>query len=435
MKLDHTLLGAPETARLGVAVSGGADSFCLLHALWAEGYRLLALTVDHGLRADARKEAEAVAAWCSERSIPHKILTWEGDKPTSGLQAAARAERYRLLISACTMSGIDRLVTGHTIDDQAETLFMRLRRGSGAGLGGMHPKMAAACGAGVPIQLLRPLLAGVRRKEAVAYAHHHGLPVAVDPSNDDDGYERVRVRGLLAALDQQELLSPHAMARTSARVQGMVAHEAYVLTKLLERVGDQPLPGVVHIDFSEGGDVPDLQKCALLSRVVSAIGTPVLPDEVPLKDGLSTIAGTVVEKKASEVWVYREPAMLVGRADQPGGLGPQPVGEAPTLWDRRYIVHPPKPEKAAPTSSRSWVALGQYLPNQIVTSTRARRQLAGIPAICADKTITHVPKWAMDALTAALSAWKDAPSFLNGILAFEADSLFCERVADRVIRH
>ena len=141
---------------LVLAVSGGPDSIALmwLAARWrralARGPRLIAVTVDHGLRAGGRRARRARSSgWRAALDLPHRTLRWTGAKPTTGLPAAARAARYRLLAKAARASGATHILTAHTRDDQAETLLMRMLRGSGiAGLAAMARRdpSATACG-------------------------------------------------------------------------------------------------------------------------------------------------------------------------------------------------------------------------------------------------------------------------------------------------
>ncbi|MBM4438672.1 MAG: tRNA lysidine(34) synthetase TilS, partial [Actinobacteria bacterium] len=125
---------APGT-RVAVAVSGGADSLALtlLADEWARrtGRSIAALTVDHGLRPDSAAEASQVGAWLAAARIRHEVLRWEGQKPRSGIHAAAREARYRMLTSWCRENDVRDLLLAHHRDDQSETFLMRLARGSG----------------------------------------------------------------------------------------------------------------------------------------------------------------------------------------------------------------------------------------------------------------------------------------------------------------
>jgi tRNA(Ile)-lysidine synthase len=124
---------------LVLAVSGGPDSVALmwLAARWrnalSRGPRLLAVTVDHGLRQEAAREARDVKRLARTLGVAHRTMRWTGVKPKAGIPAAARAARYRLLASVARSSGASHVLTAHTRDDQAETLLMRLLRGSGIG--------------------------------------------------------------------------------------------------------------------------------------------------------------------------------------------------------------------------------------------------------------------------------------------------------------
>ena len=184
-------------ARIGIAVSGGPDSLGLL--LLAAGVRpgaIEAATVDHALRPESRDEANMVAAICGRLGVPHQVLTVEwASKPHSAIQERARDERYRLLAAWARHRSLHAIATAHHLDDQAETLLMRLTRGSGVrGLAGMRP-VSVAPGSDVP--LLRPLLRWPRSElEGVCAAAD--LKPAMDPGNQDETYERVRVRHALA---------------------------------------------------------------------------------------------------------------------------------------------------------------------------------------------------------------------------------------------
>lgn len=201
------LAAIPASARIGLAVSGGPDSLALLLLAATERPgQVQAATVDHGLRAEARAEAEAVARICAERGVPHEILTVE---VTGSLQAAARSARYAALASWCQAHRLSHLATAHHLDDQAETVLMRLARGAGlAGLSGIRAERALAPG----VRLVRPLL-GLRKAELEAIVAAAGITPARDPSNDDPRFDRTAARRLLG---QTELFDPARIAHSAA---------------------------------------------------------------------------------------------------------------------------------------------------------------------------------------------------------------------------
>ena len=208
---DLDPLFAPA-ARVGVAVSGGPDSVgLLLLAAAARPGPIEAATVDHGLRPGSRDEAQRVARLCERLRVPHRILTVQwARKPATAIQERARTARYHHLAEWARARGLAAILTAHHVEDQAETLIMRLSRGSGVrGLAGMRPVSLVP---GSDIALLRPLL-GWRRSELLAICEAAGIDPATDPSNEDDRFERVRVRRLLG---RSEWLPPGALA-SSAR--------------------------------------------------------------------------------------------------------------------------------------------------------------------------------------------------------------------------
>ena len=201
-------------ARIGVAVSGGPDSLALLLlAAAARPGEVEAATIDHGLRPEARSEAEMVASVCERLGVRHATLAarWS-EVPETAIQERARNQRYRLLGYWAEERGLDAIVTAHHAEDQAETLLMRLARGSGVrGLAGIRPRSVSP---GAHIRLVRPLL-GWRRAELEQVCAHAGVEPVADPSNQDEQFERVRVRRSLAALDWLDA--------------GAVAHSAAIL--------------------------------------------------------------------------------------------------------------------------------------------------------------------------------------------------------------
>ena len=200
-----------------LAISGGPDSTALLAVAveWARRAprtpRLAAATVDHGLRKESADEAAAVGTLCARLGVPHRVLLWQGDKPTTRIQERARVARYALLTAHAREIGAQAIVTAHHLDDQAETALFRLLRGSG--VGGLRAMAASVDLDGVA--LLRPLL-GVAKRDLVAACEARGLVYVRDPANEDPRYARTRMRKLAAGL-AAEGLDAAALARLARR--------------------------------------------------------------------------------------------------------------------------------------------------------------------------------------------------------------------------
>jgi tRNA(Ile)-lysidine synthase len=184
-----------------LAVSGGPDSIALmwLAARWrralARGPRLIAVTVDHGLRSEAAREARDVKRLARTLDLPHRTVRWTGAKPRTGLPAAARAARYRLLAQAARAHGATHVLTAHTRDDQAETLLMRMVRGSGiAGLAAMARESERE-----GVVLARPFLS-VSKSQLIATLKKAKIDFADDPTNRDTSFTRPRLRTLMPVL-------------------------------------------------------------------------------------------------------------------------------------------------------------------------------------------------------------------------------------------
>ncbi|WP_375412318.1 tRNA lysidine(34) synthetase TilS [uncultured Bradyrhizobium sp.] len=208
---DHSPISASDAKRLFgdwktapaivLAVSGGSDSIAMmwLAARWrralTRGPRLVAVTIDHGLRAEAAREAREVKHLARTLGLPHRTLRWRGAKPKTGLPAAARDARYRLLAQAARAGGATHVLTAHTQDDQAETLLMRMSRGSGiAGLAAMARQSQRE-----GVLVARPLLS-VPKARLVATLQKAKIGFADDPTNRDANFTRPRLRAIMPAL-------------------------------------------------------------------------------------------------------------------------------------------------------------------------------------------------------------------------------------------
>ena len=309
-------------ASAAVAVSGGSDSMalCLLADRWARkrGGAVLALTVDHRLRPDSAGEAQTVAGWLQGRGIEHRILTWRraGDgTPGGSLQAAARSARYRLLQQACAEAGILHLLLAHTLDDQAETVLLRLSKGSGVdGLAAMAPVRETAS-----VRLLRPLL-GFGKSRLQATCARFGQDWIEDPSNLAPRFARGRLRRVSEALGS-EGLSADRLADTARRAgRARIALEAATGDWLAKSVEIFP-EGYARLDRRLLLQAPEEIGLRGLSRCLMTIGggshAPRLDRLERLYDavrsgedaGGRTLGGCrVIAEKAGRLLICREPA-------------------------------------------------------------------------------------------------------------------------------
>jgi tRNA(Ile)-lysidine synthase len=328
--------------RLAVAVSGGSDSMALavLAADWAgrRGGTITAITVDHGLRPEAGAEARQVGRWLRARGIAHRILRWRplaGVLP-GGLQAAARAARYDLLTDWCRKQHVLHLALAHQQEDQAETLLLRLGRGSGLdGLAAMAP-IAERAG----LRLIRPLLTipRVRLRATLAEAQQ---PWIDDPSNDDPAHARIRLRRLLPAL-AAEGLDAARLAATAAHLGRARAAIDDAVAALLSQAAAVFPAGYVRLDSDALRSAPAEVSLRALARCLMVVGGGEYAPRLDRLERLhgkvragalgggATLAGCLVVPRHGVLLICREPEMAVEElAITPGGS---------VLWDGRYRI-------------------------------------------------------------------------------------------------
>ena len=263
---------------LVLAVSGGPDSVALmwLIARWrrslTRGPRLVAVTIDHGLRKEAAREARDVKRLARALELPHRTMRWTGTKPKTGLPAAAREARYRLLAQAARTAGATHVLTAHTRDDQAETLLMRLLRGSGiAGLAAM-----ADISERDGLVLARPLL-DVPKSQLVATLTRAKIAFADDPSNRDAAFTRPRLRTLLPQL-AAEGGNARNLARLAARLAranaavDVLADGAERFLALRDRDVVPHGPGGRSFAIPAFAPLPEEVRLRLLMRAINAAG-------------------------------------------------------------------------------------------------------------------------------------------------------------------
>jgi tRNA(Ile)-lysidine synthase len=313
---------------LPISSSGGPDSTALLWlmARWRQtrkrGPRLIAVTIDHALRAESKREAQAVARLARKLGVEHRTLRWTGKKPKTGIQEAARQARYRLLSEAARKAGANCVLTAHTLDDQAETVLFRLARGSGVGgLAGMAQASPVPIEDPGGILLVRPLL-GIPKSRLIATLKAAKVPYADDPTNRDPRFARARWRALMPVLAREGLtvdrlaLLAWRVRRVEFTLHQVVNHAATVLSPGQWATGE-PVKMETHAFF----ELPDEIGLRLLGRAIDIAG-----DEGPVELGKlealcealfkarrsarfrRTLAGAVITLAGGTLAVERAPA-------------------------------------------------------------------------------------------------------------------------------
>ena len=316
---------------VGVALSGGGDSMALMHlaAEWRGPRRLMAATVDHRLRPESGDEARFAARAAAALHIPHEVLVWQHDGRFANLMADARAARLRLLGDWAARNGLQAVLLGHTLDDQAETVLMRLARGAGVdGLSGM----AASRHSG-GIAWLRPLLA-IRRDRLRDWLRGQGVGWIDDPSNQNADYDRVRIRQAIGQLG----LSPDNLAQVAENMgsarQALQHCAARICRDATAHAGALTLPAG---DFADAPfEIRRRIIAAALRWVTGADYAPRRDKIAHLLDAIAngaraTLGGVIVQRRGGTIRLIREPAAAM-RATDCRASG------RPVIWDNRWRI-------------------------------------------------------------------------------------------------
>lgn len=343
-RLDFLLTDAGGST--AVAVSGGPDSLALLHlaASWARLRRreLLAYTVDHRLRPAAAAEAAAVGRQAAGLGCRHRTLAWTGVKPATGLQAAAREVRYRLLLDACRADGAGALLLAHHLDDQAETLLHRIDRGTGPdGLAGM-----AASRTVDGVRLVRPLL-DMPKDRLLATCRTAGIDWADDPSNRDPRFARTGLRDLAPVLAESGVTAARLGRLAAAMATARGAFDRFAAEWMAEHA-EVRATGAVVFDRGALNAAAPLLRQRLVDRAVRAVGGlayPVRGDRMgrlcewiacgAASPRARTLAGCRIEADATG-------ATLMVMRDWRQAAAPVVVAAGGhARWDARYDVENP----------------------------------------------------------------------------------------------
>lgn len=320
-------------------MSGGSDSVALLVLLvdWAARHAvaLRAASVDHGLRADSADEVRTVAALCARLGVGHDVLRWRNWDGRGNLMDAARRARLELIAAWAASHDIGAVALGHTLDDQAETVLMRLARGSGVdGLAGMAAQRQAH-----GVAWLRPLLR-VRRETLRAVLRERGIGWSDDPSNTAPRFARSRARSALAALASLGL-SPERLAQTAdalADARSALARAAHDAAARLIRMQ----AGDVLLHRQGLADLAAELRERIVAQILCEIsGRPYRPRRQALRRALTqrraTLHGCVLTQEGSWLRIGREWNAVRRLSAAPG-----------MLWDNRWEIVPPPSRTDAP---------------------------------------------------------------------------------------
>jgi tRNA(Ile)-lysidine synthase len=383
---------------LAVAVSGGADSLALalLADRWARARSgsVTALTVDHRLRAESATEAAKLGESLRARDIAHEILVWHGPYPLHDLQAAAREARYRLLGDWCRERGVLHLLTAHHQDDQAETLLLRLGRGSGlAGLAGIAPALEDG-----HFRLLRPLL-DVPAARLRATLRSLGQAWIEDPSNRNPVFARVRVRAQRGPLAEAGLTAPRLAEACRHLARARVVLEQLVEQVLARAVLLHPA-GFALLDPAPLAAAQAEIGLRALAALIATIGAEAYTPRFERLERLAqclfagalaggrTLGGCRILPYRGRILVQRELAAMAPPAEVPetGSL----------LWDNRFRVEPAAGAAVLPGMRIGALGSEGAASMRAIVPTDPAHHLPGIvrpslPAFWQDGTLLAVP--------------------------------------------
>jgi tRNA(Ile)-lysidine synthase len=328
---------APLSERIALAVSGGADSMALALCVerWAQR-PCIAFVVDHGLRDESAVEAAQVKVTLERIGLPTEILPWQHVPITGRLHEKARAARYQLLTEACQRHGAADLLLAHHRDDQAETILMRLAKGSGVeGLSGMATQSWRDA-----LRLLRPFLS-IPKTRLIATCQTAALPFVIDPSNDSRKYARGRLRAVMPLLACEGMTTDSLLSLGARAAEVKTALEHYTQAFLREATRIDR-GGSVGIDRAKLCAVPRATALRVLTACLRFVHANAhAPEHRTLSTVLAsihdmpqektqTLYGCLIAIAAQKVTILREPAAVTASTPlQPGTT---------RLWDQRWLV-------------------------------------------------------------------------------------------------
>jgi len=386
-------LGVPLGTPVAVGLSGGADSLALA-LLASDAFQVTCLTVDHGLREASSREAVQAGTLCNEFGIKHCTLVWQGSKPSSNIQAYARDARYDLMVNWCIENSVAFLATAHHRDDQAETVLLRLARGSGVyGLAGMAPTRDLG-----GVTLVRPLLT-FPKKALRAYLVGRACEWIEDPSNKNEDFDRVKIRKLLADPPVEGLRSDR-LAATARRFQRSRAALEHYEALWLGRAAESFAEGYAYLNAGLLDSEPEeiiLRGLASLCRYVSG------GDYVPRMEKLQRLFSEISADGFRGQTLYgaqftpvANGLILISR--EVAAVQPRTLLKETNTWDNRFEI-----SAKGDMAGREIDALGEagWQQLKVLTETRdllvPRQAVLSLPAVFKGTKVQSVPHLAYNA--------------------------------------
>lgn len=336
-KIDELLL-SNYPKKLAAAVSGGPDSMVMCYLLQKfcikNNIALHVLIVNHMLRTESSAEAQNVQLFLNNQGIKTKILTWDGKKPSSNIQALAREKRYQLLSDYCKTNNIHHLITGHQADDQAETVLLRIIRGSGIdGIAGMQESSKIN-----NIFILRPMLS-IRRSEIMKMIQETQWLYVEDPSNKNSAFSRIKVRNLLSNPEWSFMHNKlQLLGKNATRARNYLQQQTDNFIKNKWTFSEL---GTASINLHEY--ITEHEEIALraLSKVLMYIGGNTLPPRLVQIEKIysdlktnqwndRTLFGCILRLRKKQLSIMRE------YKDIPTYM--PVIANKVTVWDNRFIV-------------------------------------------------------------------------------------------------
>ena len=326
--------------KIAVALSGGADSMCLTFLLnmLCNKYNIpfIAITIDHQLRKSSTPEAESVSNYLKRFSINHKILTWQHHNIISNIQDSARRARYNILFQYCKDNQINYLFVAHTYNDQAETILLRILRGSGIdGISGMN-----FCSVISNINIIRPLLI-FEKKAIIKFLLKKNLMFFQDTSNYDMRFDRIKVRHFISQLDKSFQFTKrlNLLASNIKRTKNFVHSELIKVFKNYCSIGNL---GFISIKYSDFFILAEEIQFRLINHIIKYIRNDITIYPIRLQSIKNVVFGLQTSRyqkytlskcqillDRSIIYIYKEPVFIEC---------PKKLSKGNNIWDDRYKI-------------------------------------------------------------------------------------------------